>query len=250
VSGFFDFRLECKRKYSKRLYDAFMYSFCALPLAAVVNKQFFCVHGGISPELGTLDDIQNLDRFREPPVSGLMSDILLSDPVEDFGREKGSENFVDNDVRGHSYFFTYQAACTFLERNRLLSIIRSHQTQDAGYHLYRKTRATGFPAVMTFFSAPNYLDEHRNKGAILRYQSNILNVQQFSSKGAPHPYWLPNFMDAFTWSLPFVSEKITEMVVALMNTCSQEVMEKSNQESMIVSPESPSQDAAEQATEN
>jgi hypothetical protein len=75
------------------------------------------------------------------------------------------------------------------------------------YHLYRKTRATGFPAVMTFFSAPNYLDEHRNKGAILRYQSNILNVQQFSSKGAPHPYWLPNFMDAFTWSLPFVSEK-------------------------------------------
>jgi len=179
-----------------------------------------------------------------------MSDILLSDPVEDFGREKGSENFVDNDVRGHSYFFTYQAACTFLERNRLLSIIRSHQTQDAGYHLYRKTRATGFPAVMTFFSAPNYLDEHRNKGAILRYQSNILNVQQFSSKGAPHPYWLPNFMDAFTWSLPFVSEKITEMVVALMNTCSQEVMEKSNQESMIVSPESPSQDAAEQATEN
>jgi len=56
--------------------------------------------------------------------------------VEDFGREKGSENFVDNDVRGHSYFFTYQAACTFLERNRLLSIIRSHQAQDDMYRLF------------------------------------------------------------------------------------------------------------------
>jgi serine/threonine-protein phosphatase 2B catalytic subunit len=72
-----------------------------------------------------------------------MSDILLSDPVEDFGREKGSENFVDNDVRGHSYFFTYQAACTFLERNRLLSIIRSHQTQDAGYRCSYSPGASG-----------------------------------------------------------------------------------------------------------
>lgn len=73
-----------------------------------------------------------LDRFREPPTSGLMCDILWSDPVEDFGQEKGSESFVHNHVRGCSYFFTYQAACTFLERNRLLSIIRAHEAQDAG----------------------------------------------------------------------------------------------------------------------
>lgn len=61
-----------------------------------------------------------------------MCDILWSDPVEDFGQEKGSESFVHNHVRGCSYFFTYQAACTFLERNRLLSIIRAHEAQDAG----------------------------------------------------------------------------------------------------------------------
>lgn len=77
------------------------------------------------------------------------------------------------------------------------------------YRMYRKTRTTGFPSVMTLFSAPNYLDVYNNKAAILKYESNVLNIRQFNS--TPHPYWLPNFMDAFTWSLPFVGEKSKEL---------------------------------------
>lgn len=164
-----------------------------------------------------------IDRFREPPTHGLMCDILWADPLEEFGQEKTGEFFIHNSVRGCSYFFSYPAACAFLEKNNLLSIIRAHEAQDAGYRMYRKTRTTGFPSVMTIFSAPNYLDVYNNKAAVLKYENNVMNIRQFNC--TPHPYWLPNFMDVFTWSLPFVGEKITDMLIAILNTCSKEELE-------------------------
>ncbi|POY71124.1 calcineurin family phosphoesterase [Rhodotorula taiwanensis] len=217
-----------KHKYSEEIYNACMESFCTLPLAAVMNKQFLCIHGGLSPELNTLDDLRSINRFREPPTHGLMCDILWADPLEEFGNEKNSEGFVHNHVRGCSYFFTYTAACQFLERNGLLSIIRAHEAQDAGYRMYRKTKTTGFPSVMTIFSAPNYLDVYNNKAAVLKYENNVMNIRQFNC--SPHPYWLPNFMDVFTWSLPFVGEKITDMLIAMLGICSQEELDEEEEE--------------------
>ncbi|CAG8646806.1 1777_t:CDS:10, partial [Acaulospora morrowiae] len=220
LTDYFTFKLECKHKYSEEVYDACIESFCALPLAAIMNKQFLCIHGGLSPELETLDDLRNINRFREPPTHGLMCDLLWADPLEEFGQEKTNESFIHNHVRGCSFFFSYQAACNFLEKNNLLSIIRAHEAQDAGYRMYRKTKTTGFPSVMTIFSAPNYLDVYNNKAAVLKYENNVMNIRQFNC--TPHPYWLPNFMDVFTWSLPFVGEKITDMLLAILNICSKE----------------------------
>lgn len=110
-----------------------------------------------------------------------MCDILWADPLEEFGQEKTSEYFIHNHVRGCSYFFSYAAACAFLEKNNLLSVIRAHEAQDAGYRMYRKTRTTGFPSVMTIFSAPNYLDVYNNKAAVLKYENNVMNIRQFST---------------------------------------------------------------------
>ena len=166
-----------------------------------------------------------------------MCDILWADPLEEFGQEKTSEFFVHNHVRGCSYFFSYPAACAFLEKNNLLSVIRAHEAQDAGYRMYRKTRTTGFPSVMTIFSAPNYLDVYNNKAAVLKYENNVMNIRQFNC--TPHPYWLPNFMDVFTWSLPFVGEKITDMLMAILNTCSKEELQEDITPSTVSAPTSP-----------
>lgn len=51
------------RKYSELVYNAFMAVFDTLPLAAVVDDQFFCVHGGISPDMDTIDDLDMVSGF-------------------------------------------------------------------------------------------------------------------------------------------------------------------------------------------
>lgn len=99
----------------------------------------------------------------------------------------------------------YEAVCAFLNRNNLLGVFRGHEAQDAGYTMHKKTPTKKFPSVITVFSAPNYLDAYHNRGAVLKYANKNITIRQYNF--SPHPYWLPNFMDGFTWSLPFVGAK-------------------------------------------
>lgn len=120
-------------------------------------------------------------------------------------------------------FFSYNAVCQFLKNNSLLSIIRAHEAQDEGYRLYKKNVLTGFPSVICVFSAPNYCDAYNNKAAIIRFDHNVMNIRQFSS--SPHPYYLPNFMNAFTWSLPFVADKVSDILMTIWHLVDDEFEE-------------------------
>ena len=212
VTSHFTFKGECEYKYTLAVYEKCNEAFDALPLAALVNQQLLCVHGGISPELKLLSDIDSIDRFQETPFSGLMCDILWTDPHSDYENDTGK--FGHNSSRGCSYKYSYNAVVEFLSRNKLLSVVRGHEAQATGYRLYKKWDATDFPTVITVFSAPNYTGVYNNQAAIIKYDGKTLNIRQFNS--VPHPFQLPKFMNAFDWSFPFVGEKIAELLMAFL----------------------------------
>ncbi|KAL6057444.1 Serine/threonine-protein phosphatase [Balamuthia mandrillaris] len=219
LTAYFTFKEECKHKYGLDVYEKCTESFDTLPLAAIMNGQFLCVHGGLSPDIHTLEDIKAIDRFMEPPQSGPLCDLLWSDPVEPFNSEDDI-HFEYNETRGCSYSYGFSAAVEFLDNNDLLSVIRAHEAQDEGYRMYARHPKTQFPTVITLFSAPNYLDAYNNKGAVLRYENTVMNIRQFNH--SPHPYWLPNFMNVFTWSIPFVAEKVAESLLVILKCCDDE----------------------------
>lgn len=225
LTAFFNFRDECAYKYNLGLYERIMDSFDLLPLAALINKSFFCVHGGLSPDIRTLDEIQKLDRVQEIPREGAMCDLLWADPFEedqeddsdesDSGGEEATSWFGYNDTRQCSYVYGIEAVKNFLQENNLTSVIRAHEAQIQGYKMQMVNKQTGIPRVITIFSAPNYCDVYKNKGACLKFDNNVLNIKQFVD--SPHPYYLPNFMDVFQWSLPFVAEKVTDMLATMLD---------------------------------
>ncbi|CUG88056.1 serine-threonine protein phosphatase, putative [Bodo saltans] len=218
LTSYFNFREECLHKYNEEVYDTFMACFDALPLAALLNSTFLCVHGGLSPDIKSVDDISLIDRFREPPTSGAMCDLLWADPMEDEEEQMCPDAlYLHNELRGCSYVFSFAAVRQFLVDNKLAGIVRAHEAQDEGFRMFRKVEETGFPSVICVFSAPNYCDTYDNKASILEVNNKLLQIRQFHS--VEHPYVLPNFMNAFTWSLPFVFDKVGD-IVSLLSGCS------------------------------
>ncbi len=224
----FNFKEECLHKYDISVYHAIMLLFDNLPVAALVGEKFFCVHGGLSPDVTYVDDIQHLQRVREVPTSGALCDLLWSDPSWDVENPAPSvtgrnfqyqfgggtydtvPSFLENEQRGCSYIFNFASLKHFLTTNKLLCVIRAHEAQDEGFKLYRPHPQTNFPSMLSVFSAPNYCDTYDNKGAIAVIKSGTINIKQFFSSS--HPYVLPQFINGFTWSLPFVEEKLLDLL--------------------------------------
>ena len=72
MTTYFNFRQETLSKYDIEVFDLMIDFFDCLPLAAIVNSRFLAVHGGISPELRTIDELQKINRFGEPPNNGVI----------------------------------------------------------------------------------------------------------------------------------------------------------------------------------
>jgi serine/threonine-protein phosphatase 2B catalytic subunit len=127
MTEMFTFREEVLEKYNgdEGVYDSFMDAFETLQLAAEVNKDYLCVHGGISPHLKTIADINAIDRFVEPPLEGLLCDLLWSDPAKDAVSK--STGFVENGPRECAWYFGLTPLKALLKHNNYLAVMRAHE---------------------------------------------------------------------------------------------------------------------------
>ena len=128
IYGFYD---ECKRRYSIRLWKVFSDVFNCLPVAALIDEKIFCMHGGLSPELRNLEQIKNIMRPTDVPDTGLLCDLLWSDP------ERGVEEYGDND-RGVSFTFGENVVRKFNSKHDLDLICRAHQVVEDGYEFFQR----------------------------------------------------------------------------------------------------------------
>ncbi|KAF9089182.1 hypothetical protein BGX27_002544 [Mortierella sp. AM989] len=158
VYGFYD---ECKRRASIKMWKAFVDVFNCLPLAGIVANKIFCVHGGLSPSLGTMDDIRALQRPTDVPDYGLLNDLLWSDPSDT------ALDWEDNE-RGVSYCFGRSIIQKFLNKHDFDLVCRAHMVVEDGYEFFNDR------TLVTVFSAPNYCGEFDNFGAVMSVSEELL----------------------------------------------------------------------------
>ena len=158
IYGFYE---ECKKRYSIRLWKTFTECFNCLPVAAMIDDKIFCMHGGLSPDLNKIEDIQKIFRPVEVPDNGLLCDLLWSDPDENVSG-------WDDNERGVSFVFGKDIVSIFLKKNDIDLICRAHQVVEDGYEFFAKRQ------LVTLFSAPNYCGEFDNSGAMMTVDETLM----------------------------------------------------------------------------
>ena len=151
IYGFYD---ECKRRYNIKLWKKFNDLFNVFPITAIIKDKILCMHGGLSPDLKSIENIKDISRPTEIPDNGLLCDLLWSDP------DKEAVEYDEND-RGVSVIFGEKVVTDFNKKNDLDLIIRAHQVVDDGYEFFANRQ------LITIFSAPNYCGEFDNSAGIM-----------------------------------------------------------------------------------
>ena len=174
VYGFYD---ECLRKYGNAtVWKYFTDLFDYLPLTALVENQIFCLHGGLSPSIDTLDHVRSLDRIQEVPHEGPMCDLLWSDPDDRVG--------WGISPRGAGYTFGADVSEQFLHANGINLVARAHQLVMEGYNWVHDRK------VVTIFSAPNYCYRCGNQAAVMETDESLfkrfIQYDPAPRRGEPH----------------------------------------------------------------
>ena len=156
--GFYD---ECRRRYNIKLWKQFIEMFNWLPVAALIDDKILCMHGGLSPDLTSLDKIRKIVRPTEVPDKGLLCDLLWSDPDRNVQGWGGNE-------RGVSVTFNEKTVEDIVEKLDIDLVCRAHQVVENGYEFFADKK------LVTVFSAPNYCNQFDNHGAMMLVDENLM----------------------------------------------------------------------------
>jgi len=158
IYGFYE---ECKTRFSLKIWKLFNDCFNCLPLGAIIEDKILCIHGGLSPDLKSLEQIRRIVRPTEIPDTGLLCDLLWADPDAEL------QGWQEND-RGVSFTFGGDVVDNFLKRHEFDLIVRAHQVVEDGYEFFAKRQ------LVTVFSAPNYCGEFDNAGAMMAVDETLM----------------------------------------------------------------------------
>lgn len=171
----YGFEGEVRAKYSPDVFDLFLEVFNALPIGHVINKEVFVVHGGLySDDNILIADLQKPNRFREIPDSGVICESLWADPQPMPGRTPSKRGV-------NCPGFGPDVTARFLEKNNLKLVVRSHEVKDNGYEIDHNGKC------ITVFSAPNYCDQMKNKGAVIQFTGGDMTPHFVVYSESPHP---------------------------------------------------------------
>ena len=165
VNSMYGFLTECESRFGsegRNVFNKINDVLCILPLCAIVSEKIFCVHGGISPHLKKVNDINKINRFTTIPDGGLLCDLMWSDPNNSQNETWGMNS------RGISCTYNINAVETFLKNNKLQLICRAHQLVSEGYKFTHNNK------LITVFSAPNYCGNCGNDGAVMKISENLV----------------------------------------------------------------------------
>lgn len=158
INGFYN---ECKRRYNIRLWITFTDCFNCPPVVAIIDEKIFCCHGGLSPDLQSMEQIRRILRPTDVPDQGLFCDLLWADP------DQAINGWGEND-KGVSFTFGPEIVSKFLTKHDFDLICRSNEVVEDGYEFFAKRQ------LVTLFSAPNYRGEFDNSAAMMSIDESLM----------------------------------------------------------------------------
>ena len=120
------------------------------------------MHGGISKDMQSFEQIENIPKPCEVPDSGIVADLLWNDPDED------ARGWEENE-RGCGYIFGHKQLEECLNRHDLDLICRGHQVMEDGYGFFGKHKQ-----LVTIFSAKNYCGDFDNDAAVMNVDQDLM----------------------------------------------------------------------------